>query len=75
MEPGVETYRAFLNGYAEKGDMEGLKETMKKAAGNGITLTPSILFDVLLTLAKSGYTKQASEVRKHQLHCSQVKSK
>ncbi|XP_064602820.1 leucine-rich PPR motif-containing protein, mitochondrial-like isoform X2 [Liolophura sinensis] len=62
MEPSVETYRAFLNGYAEKGDMEGVKETMKKVADNGLTLTPNILFDVLLTLAKGGYTKEASEI-------------
>uniref|UniRef100_A0A6Q2XHP1 PROP1-like PPR domain-containing protein n=1 Tax=Esox lucius TaxID=8010 RepID=A0A6Q2XHP1_ESOLU len=62
IEPGPDTYVALLNAYAERGDMEKIRQTLETAGSTDISLMDRDLMQVVFSLAKAGYHQHVPSI-------------
>ncbi|XP_069787166.1 leucine-rich PPR motif-containing protein, mitochondrial isoform X2 [Narcine bancroftii] len=68
IEPGPDTSVALLNAYAEKGDIENLKQTLEKAEKTDASLMDRDLMQIIFSLAKSGYPQYVQDIVERMRH-------
>ncbi|EPY79461.1 hypothetical protein CB1_000929005 [Camelus ferus] len=62
IEPGPDTYLALLNAYAEKGDIDRVKQTLEKVEKSDLYLMDRDLLQIILSFSKAGYPQYVSEI-------------